>query len=216
MGPLEYILNEDEAAAYPPARAAVVCHPHPLYGGTMHTKIVYWTAQVLARRGWPVLRFHFRGVGQSAGVHDHGVGEQEDLAAAIAFVRQRYPVPLVLAGFSFGAATLVRSLAARPHPEAAQAVLLGLPVNQAGLPTEWAWRGPKLMISGDQDGFGSIPALGAWYQALPEPKAHVWIPGGDHFLSGHAEAFRQALSDGLTSAIATASGKPLAERGGAR
>ncbi|HEY7837019.1 MAG TPA: alpha/beta family hydrolase [Terriglobales bacterium] len=191
---MEYILNEDEAAPHPPARAAVVCHPHPLYGGTMHTKIVFWTAQVLARRGWPVLRFNFRGVGQSAGVHDRGVGEQQDLEAAIAFLHSRYAVPLVLAGFSFGAATLVRSLAARPHAETAQAVLLGLPVNGGALPTAWAWQGPKLMISGDQDEFGALPALESWYQALPEPKARVWIPGGDHFMSGHAEAFRAALN----------------------
>ena len=159
----------------------------------MHTKIVFWAAQVLARRGWPVLRFHFRGVGRSAGVHDGGVGEQEDLEAAIAFLRSRYAVPLVLAGFSFGAATLVRSLAQRPHAEAVQAVLLGLPVNREALPTVWAWRGPKLMISGDEDEFGTLAALEAWYHALPEPKARVWIRGGDHFMSGHADAFRTAL-----------------------
>ena len=160
----------------------------------MHTKIVFWTAQVLARRGFPVLRFNFRGVGQSAGVHDRGLGEQQDLEAAIAFLRSRYPVPLVLAGFSFGAATLVRSLAQRPHAETAQAVLLGLPVNRETLPTEWAWRGPKLMISGDQDQFAAVTGLEAWYEQLPQPKARVWIPGGDHFLTGHAEAFRAAFN----------------------
>lgn len=159
----------------------------------MHTKIVFQTAQVLAQHGMPVLRFHFRGVGRSEGVHDHGRGEQDDLAAAIAFVRGLYPLPLVLAGFSFGAATLVRSLAAQPHPECEGAVLLGTPLGREPLPTAWAWQGPKLMISGDQDQFATVDALQAWYEQLPQPKARVWITGGDHFLTGHADTFRQAL-----------------------
>ena len=203
-GRLEYILNEeDQPAADAPRRAAVVCHPHPLYGGSMHTRIVFQTAQELARHRLPVLRFHFRGVGQSEGSHDQGRGEQQDIAAAIAFLRERYPWPVTLAGFSFGAATVVRLLASEPHLEVERVLLLGLPLgNHAGLPAAWAWRGPKWMISGEQDQFAGVEALEAWYAQLPQPKARTWIAGGDHFLTGRMEEYRQVLSRYLDSALA--------------
>src|SRR6266567_5122169 len=82
--------------------AAVVCHPHPLFGGTMHNKVVYQTAKTLDALGIPVLRFNFRGAGQSSGVHDRGRGEQDDVRAALDFLKAEFPgVPLLLAGFSF-------------------------------------------------------------------------------------------------------------------
>ncbi|MGH9480723.1 MAG: alpha/beta hydrolase [Terriglobales bacterium] len=195
-GDLEYILNEagDGSAA---GRAAVVCHPHPLFGGTLHTRIVFHTARALAAMGAPVLRFNFRGVGRSGGAHDRGAGEQEDLRAAMAFMRQRYPAPLLLAGFSFGATVVARLLAAAAHSEVAQAVLLGLPVDNVRVPQRWAWSGPTLMISGDHDQYASVAGLEAYYAGLAAPKARRWIAGGDHFLSGHMEEFREALQTEL-------------------
>ncbi|MGH9476606.1 MAG: alpha/beta hydrolase [Terriglobales bacterium] len=194
-GKIEYILNETAGA--PAARAAVVAHPHPLYRGSMHTRIVFHAAKTLTALGLPTLRFHFRGVGQSEGRYDHGGGERDDLRAAMAFLRSRYPLPLVLAGFSFGATMVVRLLAEETHPEVEQVVLLGLPVDSGPLPTAWAWRGPKLMISGDHDQFARVSSLEAYFAALPEPRQRVWIPGGDHFLSGYMEEFRTTLANQL-------------------
>src|ERR1700733_4181244 len=83
--------------------AALVCHPHPLFGGTMHNKVVYQTAKALHRRGIPVLRFNFRGAGLSEGEHDRGKGEQDDVRTALDYLAQEFPErPILLAGFSFG------------------------------------------------------------------------------------------------------------------
>src|SRR5207249_534605 len=102
-GRLEAILWTPSAAASLPL-AAVVCHPHPLFGGTMHNKVVYQAAKSLDAIGVPVLRFNFRGAGLSAGVHDRGLGEQGDVRAALDYLVSEFPgVPLLLAGFSFGA-----------------------------------------------------------------------------------------------------------------
>src|SRR5437588_1356634 len=99
-GNLEALLEEPEDA---PKVAALVCHPHPLFGGTMHNKVVYRIARALRRAGAVVLRFNFRGVGMSEGAHDQGVGEMEDARAALAILRDRYPeLPYSMAGFSFG------------------------------------------------------------------------------------------------------------------
>src|SRR5215467_16377475 len=101
-GQLEAILWTPTDDAEPPL-AAVVCHPHPLFGGTMHNKVVYQVAKSLDALELPVLRFNFRGAGLSAGEHDRGVGEQGDVRAAIDFLAAGFPaVPLLLAGFSFG------------------------------------------------------------------------------------------------------------------
>lgn len=205
-GQIEYILNEAETVAGSlAARCAVVCHPHPLYRGTMHTRIVFHTAKTLAGLGLPTLRFHFRGVGQSEGQYDHGRGELDDLRAAIAqmqeWSRAGGPQPLLLAGFSFGATMTAKLLAAETRPEVVQAVLLGLPVDSGAIPSDWRWRGPKLMISGDHDQFARVESLEAYFASLPEPKQRVWIPGGDHFLTGHMEEFRAALRELLVHGL---------------
>lgn len=155
--------------------------------------------------GLPVLRFNFRGVGKSAGAYDHGVGEQRDLESALQWMRQRHRLPLLLAGFSFGATVVVKLLAATAPTEVAEAVLLGLPVDRGMLPVTWRWRGPKLMLSGDQDEFARVAALEAYFAALAEPKARQWIAGGDHFLSGQMPAFRAALRVQLEALFTAAS-----------
>jgi alpha/beta superfamily hydrolase len=194
-GPLEFILNEpDEAGA---TAAGLVCHPHPLYGGTMHTRIVYQTAQVMLELGWPVLRFQFRGVGRSGGSYDQGRGEQEDARAAMVYLRSRYPVPILLAGFSFGATVVAKLLAREAPAEVAGAVLLGLPVDRGEIPAEWRWRGPKLMISGARDEFASEVSLDRYFARLAEPKARAWIAGGDHFMAERMQEYREALREGL-------------------
>jgi len=207
-GTIETIVNEAAPEAGAPAleierRIAVVCHPHPLYGGTMHTRIVFHAAQALSRMGMPVVRFNFRGVGRSTGSYDHGRGEQDDLRAVMNFARARFPSrPLVLAGFSFGATVVTKLLAAEAPPDVVQAVLLGLPVDRGDLPRHWRWQGPKLMISGEQDEFASTASLEAFFAELDAPKQRVWLPG-DHFLAGHMDAFRAALTERLTPAPAS-------------
>src|SRR5271163_597813 len=100
-GRLEAILWSPTAGA--PAMAAVVCHPHPLFGGTMHNKVVYQAAKALQGRGMPVLRFNFRGTSLSEGVHDRGNGEQDDVRVALDYLSSEFPgKPIVVAGFSFG------------------------------------------------------------------------------------------------------------------
>ena len=193
-GRLEYILNVNESTTAP-TRAALVAHPHPAFGGTMHTKIVFQAAQELAHQGMPVLRFHFRGVGKSEGAYDHGHGEREDLEAALHYLRGLYPLPVVLAGFSFGATMVVKALAAAPHPEVSQAILMGLPVDRGSIATEWRWQGPKAMISGDHDEYATVASLETYFARLPEPKLRRWIAGGDHFIAGHHPEFRAALAE---------------------
>src|ERR1700704_6373883 len=119
-----------EDGAQPPL-AAAVCHPHPLFGGTMHNKVVYQTAKTLHRFGLPVLRFNFRGVGLSEGRHDKGRGEVEDVAAALDFLTGKYPdVPLLLAGFSFGSWVGLR--AGCSDSRVMELIGLGLPVGDLG------------------------------------------------------------------------------------
>src|SRR5882762_5656499 len=126
-GRLEAILWTPSAAAHPPL-AAVVCHPHPLFGGTMHNKVVYLTAKSLDAIGIPVLRFNFRGAGLSAGVHDRGFGEQGDVHTALDFLASEFPgVPLLLAGFSFGSWVGMR--VGCEDPRVSHLIGLGIPVN---------------------------------------------------------------------------------------
>ncbi|MGH9393711.1 MAG: alpha/beta hydrolase [Terriglobales bacterium] len=160
----------------------------------MNTRIVFQTARVLCELGMPVLRFNFRGVGRSDGVYDHGQGEQEDALAAMAHLRQLYPRPLLLAGFSFGATVVAKLLARSVLAEVELALLLGLPADRGSIPSRWQWRGPKLMISGDHDEFASVASLEAFFAELPEPKQRAWIPGGDHFIAGQLPQFRETLA----------------------
>lgn len=205
VGRLEYILSEPDESSAPPRQAAVVCHPHPLFGGTMHTKIVFQTAKVMLSLGLPVLRFNYRGVGKSQGSYDHGQGELADLGAAMTYLRERFPLPLVLGGFSFGATMVAKTLAsAPPRRDVRAAVLLGLPTDARDrdeIPTEWAWQGPKLLISGAADQFASVASLERYFAALAPPKQRAWIAGGDHFMSGQADEFREALRAGLDAIL---------------
>src|ERR1700721_2629798 len=111
-GRLEALLNAGVANA---THAAVVCHPHPMFGGTLHNKVVFHTMKALNGFGFPVLRFNFRGAGLSQGEHDHGNGEVEDVRAALDWLDSEFRLPLVFAGFSFGGAVGVRGADADPR-----------------------------------------------------------------------------------------------------
>jgi uncharacterized protein len=180
------------APAADPPLAALVCHPHPLYGGTMHNKVVYQAAKTLHLRNLPVLRFNFRGAGQSEGVHDRGIGEQDDVRAALNYLAAEFPrAPVLLAGFSFGSVVGLR-VGCRDG-RVSDLIGLGIPVDHSGLTYLRDCAKPKLMIQGGKDQFGSRANVEALYATLPEPKRLVIIEGADHFFAGQLEKVRSAI-----------------------
>jgi alpha/beta superfamily hydrolase len=192
-GKLEALLNFGAPDA---AYACVVCHPHPLYGGTMHNKVVFHAMKALNAFGFPVLRFNFRGVGTSAGAHDNGRGEIADVKVALDYLAGRFSAPILFVGFSFGAAIGLR--AAVPHPQVAALIALGLPVNAEGREYTYAPLResvqPKLLLSGGRDEFATPAQLAHIFAEAAEPKRLAIIPDADHFFTGHLEELRDAVS----------------------
>ncbi len=198
-GRLEGLLRLPEDAETTPRMAAVVCHPHPLYGGTMHNKTVFRLAQALNMVGMPTLRFNFRGVGLSTGSYAEGRGEQDDVRSALDELERQFPgVPLCVAGFSFGAWTGLRVACAEKRVR--QLVGVGVPV--ASLPARDLANcdKPKLIVQGALDQYGPQADLRAWFASLPEPKHLEVIPGADHFLTDHLEQLQQAVVHYFTAA----------------
>jgi alpha/beta superfamily hydrolase len=183
-GRLEAILNTGrEDALY----AAVVAHPHPPSGGTMHTKVVYHAAKAFSSFGIPVLRFNFRSVGLSDGLYDNGFGEVDDVRAAVDWLVAAYKLPVIFAGFSFGSNIGLRACCG--DLRVAGLVGLGLPVRAAGRDYTYDFlpacaRVPKLFVSGDHDEFSPRGVLESVLVSAAEPKRIVWIEGADHFFAG--------------------------------
>ncbi len=197
-GRLEALLN---AGAENATHAAVVCHPHPLFGGTLHNKVVFHTMKALNSFGFPVLRFNFRGAGLSQGEHTHGEGEVEDVLTAFNWLDAEFHLPLIFAGFSFGAAVGLRAACA---DERVRAVIgVGTPVVPVAESTEeprvysydflQQCTKPKLFVSGARDQFGPRPKLEALVASVPEPKKLVVIEGADHFFEGRLRELRDAI-----------------------
>jgi len=200
-GRLEALLN---AGAPDAAYAAVVCHPHPLYGGTLHNKVIFHAMKALNSFGFPVLRFNFRGAGLSQGEHDYGNGELEDVRAALDWLEHEFHRPLIFAGFSFGAAVGLR--AACPDSRVRAAIALGLPISPIddrkydfSLLTNCAK--PKLFISGDHDQFSSPAQLESLVKSIPDPKKLVLIGGADHFFEGRLREVRDSIEQWLRDAL---------------
>jgi alpha/beta superfamily hydrolase len=182
-----------------PPFVALVCHPHPLYGGTMHNKVVYQAAKALHSRGATVLRFNFRGVGQSEGAHDNGRGEQDDVRAVIDYLATEFPgQPVLLAGFSFGSWVGLR--VGCPDGRVQQLIGLGLPVDNVDMSFLQICSKPKLIIQGGNDQFGSRPKLEALFAALPEPKKLAIVEGADHFFTGQLDKVAAAIHAWLDQA----------------
>jgi alpha/beta superfamily hydrolase len=186
-----------------PPLAAVVCHPHPLFGGTMHNKVVYQTAKTIHRFGLPVMRFNFRGVGLSEGAHDKGAGEEGDVQAVIDFLAAEYPgVPLLVAGFSFGSWVGLRAGCA--DPRVTELLGLGLPVGDLDSHSfSYLDRcdKPKLLVCGEFDRFGPPNRLRAMVEQFParvrENTKVVVVAGGDHFFAGHLLELDRAIAGWL-------------------
>jgi uncharacterized protein len=182
-----------------PAGAAVVAHPHPVHGGTMHTKVVHRTAKLLSERfSLAALRFNFRGVGASAGSYDEGRGETEDLVAAGDWLRRRQPEgPFVVAGFSFGSLCALRA-AARLSPDVL--FLIGLPLDRwdGAAPAGAAWR--VVWVQGGKDEFSSPTKA----RAIADERGWTFlsVPGADHFFSGKLDEFERAAGGALEQALA--------------
>ena len=197
-GRLEALLNGGKPNA---THAAVVCHPHPLFGGTLHNKVVFHTMKALNSFGFPVLRFNFRGAGLSQGEHDNGEGEVEDVRAALNWLDAEYHLPLLFAGFSFGAAVGLRAACADARVRAAIGV--GTPVGpvaaESEVPRTYSYdflqncTKPKLFISGARDQFGQRAKLEALVASALEPKKLVMIEGADHFFEGRLRELREAI-----------------------
>lgn len=192
-GRLEAILWRPAGEASPPL-AAVVCHPHPLFGGTLHNKVVYQTAKSLDALGLAVLRFNFRGAGLSAGVHDQGRGEEGDVRAAVDFLAQEFPgVPLLLAGFSFGAWVGLR--VGCSDARVAELIGLGIPVNRSDFSYLESCTKPKLFVHGERDEFGQVEKARAFVASLPGRNRFVSIPGVDHFFAGKLGELDKAIRE---------------------
>ena len=188
---MEMISREAEP---PVRRAAIVCHPHPLFGGTMHNKVVFRIARAFQEAGFAVLRFNFRGTGRSHGEHDEGRGEQADLRAAIAFIEQKYEgAELWLAGFSFGAAVMLR--VACDEARVCALIAAGAPVSKYDFSQLMHCERPKLFVQGALDEFGTPAELTRFVARLDEPKTLKIIEGADHFFAGHLDELAQAVSD---------------------
>jgi len=192
-GRLEALLN---AGAPDATHVAVVCHPHPVYGGTLHNKVVFHSMKALHHFGFPVLRFNFRGTGLSEGEHAHGVGELEDVRTALDWMEREYSLPIVFAGFSFGAAVGLR--AACPDPRVTALIGLGLPatpVDDRVYDFEFlrSCTKPKLFVSGSRDQFGPAGKLEALVDTFAEPRKLVRIEAGDHFFEGRLKEMRDTI-----------------------
>lgn len=191
-GKLEALLEEPEDTH--PIEACVVCHPHPLYGGTMHNKVVYRIARGLRKAGCVVLRFNFRGVGSSEGIHDGGRGEVEDARGALAFLRERYPaIPYSLAGFSFGSRMILKLGCSLPQPAPRRLIAVGFPTRLGSFGFLSACPVPKHFVQSTNDEHGPRPELESAFRQFAEPKDLEFVEARDHFFDGAQDALEEAV-----------------------
>jgi alpha/beta superfamily hydrolase len=199
VGRLETLIEEPAPGDPPPRLAAVICHPHPLFGGTLHNKVVHTLARSLRSGGAATLRFNFRGVGASEGAHDDGGGESADALAAVAAARARWPgLPLVLAGFSFGGAIAIRAAAAA-QPQWLVAVAPA--VDRVGLEGFVAPSCPWLIVQGDADEVVASATVVEW-AARRAPQARLRVLGGvGHFFHGRLHELADCLREEWPQAL---------------
>jgi uncharacterized protein len=179
------------------ARAAVVCHPHPMYGGSMYNNVVEAVLAAMWRLGYATLRFNFRGVGESEGEHDGGIGEVDDARAALKFLAAQTGVgasDAVMAGYSFGASVAMR--AGIDDGAVGRIVAVALPI--AMMPIESiASSKAVLLVSGDRDSYSPIPKLQDFVEKLGATAKLEVITGADHFFGGYEDRLSEAIQNAL-------------------
>jgi uncharacterized protein len=186
VGRLEAIVEEPEEQE--PVEAALVCHPHPQHGGTMHNKVVHRLARGLRQSGCVVLRFNFRGVNLSEGSYGHGVGETEDARAALLELRSRYPLlPTLVAGFSFGSQVALRIAVAEAM--LSRVIAVGFPTRRPSRDYAKEIRIPKFFIQSTNDEFGPVAEMQEFFDSLPVPKQLSWVEARDHFFRDSLDAY---------------------------
>ena len=191
-GRLESILKFDETQA--PKALAVVCHPHPLFQGTMHNKVVFAVAEAFFGLQCEVLRFNFRGVGSSAGTHSQGRGELEDALAAVKYLRDRRPgLPCHIAGFSFGAWIAIEAFRSDAH--LASLTTVAPPFKYFDPRILQTLKRPKLFLQGTADDLCPVEELQRWFPSFAEPKAQVLFEGAAHFFNNHLADLRKAIAE---------------------
>ena len=189
---MEAILWSPSAGS--PPIAAVVCHPHPLFGGTMHNKVVYQAAKSLDALGLPVLRFNFRGTGMSEGKHDRGEGERGDVRVALDFLASEFPnIPLLVAGFSFGCWVGLR--VGCEDERVTSLIGLGAPVNNADFSYLARCGKPKLFVHGSNDIYGDPVKLNNLVASLPGENKIVVVEDADHFFVGKLDQVDAAIAN---------------------
>jgi uncharacterized protein len=193
VGRLEALLEEPEAQD--PQEIALVCHPHPQHGGTMHNKVVYRLARGLRTSGAAVLRFNYRGVNLSEGEYDHGVGEVEDARSALAWLRGRYPsLPFTLAGFSFGSRIALRLGCLEPG--ARRLIAVGFPTRDYDATALFGCPATRIFIQSKHDQYGPLEELepivaGIGAKLIP-------VEANNHFFQGGLDAFEEAVGQAFS------------------
>ena len=189
-GRLEALLEEPDDS---PREAALVCHPHPKYGGTMHNKVVYRVARGLRTAGAVVLRFNYRGVNLSEGEYDHGEGELEDARVALEYLRSRYPdLPFTLAGFSFGSRIVLRL--ACSGVGARRVIAVGFPTALHKIEGLETCTVPRIFVHSTHDQYGSVAEIESLVASLPEPKKLVLVEAEDHFFAKGLDQLEQEIA----------------------
>jgi alpha/beta superfamily hydrolase len=193
VGDLETVLDIPGSADI--REFAVVCHPHPLHGGTMTNKVAHMLAKAFNAAGIAAIRFNFRGVGKSSGTYADGIGETDDTLAIIEWARTRWTRASVsLAGFSFGGAVAIRAAAAI---EPARLVTVAPAVDRVNVPVDRLPRCPWLVIQGDQDEVVDPSAVRTWLEQLPDPPELAILPGVGHYFHGTLNDLKQTVTDWL-------------------
>ena len=199
---LEAIIKEPRDG--PAKGVALVLHPHPLGGGTMHNKVVFRAASALNDAGLLTLRINFRGVGQSSGTHDFGIGELEDARAGLDYLAQQYPdQQIAVCGFSFGARM---GMEVGLEDERVKLLIsIGTPIDKYDFGFLEQCRKPLLLIHGERDEFGNVNQLRKLIDKVAQncPVQLVVVPNADHFFKGSLDQVKQAISEWITSQLNT-------------
>jgi alpha/beta superfamily hydrolase len=196
-GRLEAIIKNPSAD---PKGVALVLHPHPLFGGTMHNKVVFRAAAALNDAGLVTLRINFRGVGQSTGKHDEGRGELDDVRAGLDYLSANYPqIPILLCGFSFGARVGLE--VGISDSRVTYLISIGTPLNNFDFSFLSQCRKPILFVHGSSDEHGDVEKLRALVSRVEThtEATLVVVPDADHFFEGHLEEMKRAIADWVKS-----------------